>query len=87
VALSYDRGMLHGRRRERARIDELFAARDDQTREPAVAGLPELRLTGLDPAAAQALLSEVVAVAPGVSDMLVASTAGNPLGCGSCPRR
>jgi DNA-binding CsgD family transcriptional regulator/tetratricopeptide (TPR) repeat protein len=73
------------RRLEAEGIVLLFAARDDQTREPAVAGLPELRLTGLDPAAAQALLSEVVAVAPGVSDMLVASTAGNPLGLRELP--
>ncbi|TYB61785.1 helix-turn-helix transcriptional regulator [Nonomuraea sp. PA05] len=47
-----------------------------------LAGLPELRLRGLDADAAQALLAErtSVALAPGVAALLVDSTAGNPLG-------
>src|SRR3954469_1222101 len=51
------------RRLEAEGVVLLFAARDYETEVWAAAGLPELRLTGLDPAAAQALLSEVVAVA------------------------
>ncbi|MER6000576.1 AAA family ATPase [Nonomuraea angiospora] len=45
------------------------------------AGLPELRLRGLDPEAARALLAERagVTLAPAVADLLVSSTAGNPL--------
>jgi DNA-binding CsgD family transcriptional regulator/tetratricopeptide (TPR) repeat protein len=73
------------RRLEAEGIVLLFAARDYETEVWAAAGLPELRLTGLDPAAAQALLSEVVAVAPQVRDMLVASTAGNPLALRELP--
>ncbi|GAA2213581.1 LuxR family transcriptional regulator [Nonomuraea monospora] len=47
-----------------------------------LAGLPELRLRGLDADAAQALLAErtSVALAPDVAALLVDSTAGNPLG-------
>ncbi|MEU8399341.1 AAA family ATPase [Nonomuraea sp. NPDC048892] len=45
------------------------------------AGLPELRLRGLEPEAARALLAErtSVALAPEVAALLVDSTAGNPL--------
>jgi DNA-binding CsgD family transcriptional regulator/tetratricopeptide (TPR) repeat protein len=63
----------------------LFAARDDETRTFSAAGLPELRLSGLDPEAARALLCEGVAVAPQVRDLLVAGTAGNPLGLRELP--
>ncbi|MFC7106463.1 ATP-binding protein [Nonomuraea rubra] len=47
-----------------------------------LAGLPELRLGGLDAGAAQALLAErtSVSLAPEVAALLVTSTAGNPLG-------
>ncbi|WP_433513178.1 helix-turn-helix transcriptional regulator [Nonomuraea sp. CA-143628] len=55
----------------------LFAARDDW---PALAGLDELPLTGLDPAAAEALLRER---APGLSSQLreriMSEAFGNPL--------
>ncbi|MFC5835468.1 ATP-binding protein, partial [Nonomuraea insulae] len=46
-----------------------------------LAGLPELRLRGLEPEAARALLAErtSVALTPQVAALLVASTAGNPL--------
>ncbi len=58
----------------------LFGARDDDQRDFAAPGLPERRLSGLEPAAAAALLSET---APGLADLvrdqLVARTTGNPL--------
>src|SRR4051794_31327867 len=63
----------------------LFAARDGERRTFSASGLPELRLTGLDAAAAQALLSEGVPVVPEVRDLLVASTAGNPLALRELP--
>ncbi len=73
------------RRLEAEGIVLLFAARDDEVRTFAAAGLPELRLTGLDLQAAQALLCEGVTVAPEVRDLLVAGTAGNPLGLRELP--
>ncbi|WAC94144.1 helix-turn-helix transcriptional regulator [Mycobacterium sp. Aquia_213] len=59
----------------------LCAARDDATTPFAAQGLPELRLSGLDPAAAGTLLAEQtgVAVAAPVRDRLAADTLGNPL--------
>jgi DNA-binding CsgD family transcriptional regulator len=73
------------RRLEAEAVVLLFAARDDERRAFAASGLPELRLTGLDAAAAQALLSEGVPVGPEVRDLLVASTAGNPLALRELP--
>ncbi|WP_240776795.1 helix-turn-helix transcriptional regulator [Nonomuraea basaltis] len=76
------------RRLEAEGVALVFAVRDDGTDSgPALAGrplarLPELRLRGLEPDAARALLAErtAVALAPEVADLLVSSTAGNPLG-------
>ncbi|MFI7699513.1 AAA family ATPase [Nonomuraea sp. NPDC049480] len=76
------------RRLEAEGVALVFAVRDDGTDSgPAPAGrplarLPELRLRGLEPDAARALLAErtAVALAPEVADLLVSSTAGNPLG-------
>lgn len=59
----------------------LFAARDDALRTFEAAGLPELRLTGLDEAATDALLAEraEVPVAVPVRDRMLSGTLGNPL--------
>jgi DNA-binding NarL/FixJ family response regulator len=59
----------------------LFSARDDESKPFVAQGLPELRLTGLDTAAAGTMLTErtSVAVATPVRDRLVADTLGNPL--------
>jgi len=59
----------------------LFAARDDPLRPFEAPGLPELRVTGLDEAAADALLSERahMPVAASVRDRVLAGTLGNPL--------
>ena len=58
----------------------LFGARDDDQRDFAAPGLPELRLAGLEPAAAAALLDETApGLADRVRDQLVTRTTGNPL--------
>src|SRR5919112_259290 len=58
----------------------LVGARDDDQRYFAAPGLPELRLSGLEPAAAAALLDEASpGLADRVRDQLVARTTGNPL--------
>ncbi|WP_319458193.1 MULTISPECIES: ATP-binding protein [unclassified Mycobacterium] len=62
-------------------IAMLFAARDDPLRPFAASGLPELRVTGLDADAADALLAERahVPVAASVRDKVLSGTLGNPL--------
>jgi DNA-binding CsgD family transcriptional regulator len=58
----------------------LFGARDDDQRNFTAPGLSELRLAGLEPAAAAALLHETAPGLPDqVRDQLVARTTGNPL--------
>ena len=58
----------------------LFGARDDDQRYFAAPGLPERRLSGLEPAAAAALLDEASpGLADRVRDQLVTRTTGNPL--------
>lgn len=63
------------RRLEAEGVMLLFAARDGEA--PALDGLPELRLTGLDGEAADALLA--AQLSPALRDRLVESTHGNPL--------
>jgi DNA-binding CsgD family transcriptional regulator len=77
---SADALMFVARRIEAEGVALLFAVGDDDHPFTSV-GLPELRLTGLDPEAASALLSERApsALAPSVLDHLVAATRGNPL--------
>jgi DNA-binding CsgD family transcriptional regulator len=62
-------------------IAMLFAARDDPLRPFKAPGLAELRVTGLDADAADALLAEraSVPVAASVRDRLLSGTLGNPL--------
>nr|WP_281426251.1 LuxR family transcriptional regulator [Miltoncostaea oceani] len=62
-------------------IAMLLAAREGEVRRFEGAGVPELRLRGLDRAAARALLEERVgpALAPHVAERLVSLTGGNPL--------
>jgi DNA-binding CsgD family transcriptional regulator len=67
------------RRLEAEGIALLLATRDRRPRAPAAGGLPELRLDGLDPAAAEALLAGGAVLSPGVTSELVAATGGNPL--------
>ena len=58
----------------------LFGARDDDHRYFAAPGLPERRLSGLEPVAAAALLDEAApGLAERVRDQLVTRTTGNPL--------
>jgi DNA-binding CsgD family transcriptional regulator len=58
----------------------LFGARDDDHRYFAAPGLSERRLSGLEPAAAAALVDEASpGLADRVRDQLVARTTGNPL--------
>ncbi len=59
----------------------LLALRDGHDRRVEVAGLPELRLTGLDPEAAAALLDLRwgASISPAVRDRLLREVAGNPL--------
>jgi DNA-binding CsgD family transcriptional regulator len=63
------------RRLEAEGVVLLFAARDGEA--PALDGLRELRLAGLDGDAADALLA--AELSPGLRDRLVESTRGNPL--------
>jgi DNA-binding CsgD family transcriptional regulator len=62
-------------------IGLVFAARDGEVRNFGGAGLPELRLGGLEPAAAEALLVERAGVllTQEVREQLVARANGNPL--------
>jgi DNA-binding CsgD family transcriptional regulator len=73
------------RRLEAEGVVLIFAVRDNETGVLVDAGLPELRLRGLDVDAAAALLSEGVPVSAQVRDLLVAGTAGNPLGLRELP--
>jgi DNA-binding CsgD family transcriptional regulator len=58
----------------------LFAARDGEPQEFRAPGLPERRLTGLEPHAACTLLQEIAPeLAVGVQGQLVERTGGNPL--------
>jgi len=69
------------RRVEAERIAFLFAERGLDPPVPGVRDLPEVRLDGLDPQAAAAVLDDASdgTVAPGVRAWLVEATAGNPL--------
>jgi predicted ATPase len=67
------------RRLQAEPIVMLFAAREGEDRRFAARTLPELRLDGLNPAAARALVDHHIGVAPEIRDRLVAGTGGNPL--------
>jgi hypothetical protein len=68
------------RRLEAEGVVCLFAARDGDPRDFPASGLPELRLQGLDPEAATALLSGTGLDLPAeVVERLVERTGGNPL--------
>ena len=82
---SADALLFAARRLEAEGIVLLFAVRDDAAAGFPAPVLPDLRLSGLDPAAAAALLAEGRPVADRVRDVLVASTAGNPLGLVELP--
>ena len=77
---SADALMFVARRLDAEGVVLLFGARDDDQRNFAAAGLPELRLAGLEPVAAAALLHETApGLAERVRDQLVTRTTGNPL--------
>jgi DNA-binding CsgD family transcriptional regulator len=69
------------RRLEAERIALLFAAREGEVRRFEAAGLAELYVSGLDEAAAEALLRHRAGadLAPNVRRRLIAATEGNPL--------
>jgi DNA-binding CsgD family transcriptional regulator len=73
------------RRLEAEGIVLLFAVRDHETTALLTSGLPELRVGGLDADAAWSLLAEGPPLAPEVRDLLVTSTAGNPLSLRELP--
>jgi DNA-binding NarL/FixJ family response regulator len=73
------------RRLEADGIVMLFAVRDDETAVLAAPRLPRSHLDGLDTASAHALLSEGPQMSPQVREVLVALTAGNPLGLRELP--
>jgi DNA-binding CsgD family transcriptional regulator len=78
---SADALVFVARRLEAERIAMLFAAREGEVRAFDAPSVPELRLSGLDPSAASALLegqAEVV-LSPELRQRLVADTEGNPL--------
>jgi DNA-binding CsgD family transcriptional regulator len=78
---SADALVFVARRLEAEGIVMLFAARESESRRFEAPGLPELRVAGLDPVAAGALVDREAAVAlsPEVRERLVAETGGNPL--------
>jgi DNA-binding CsgD family transcriptional regulator len=79
---SADALVFVARRLDAEGIVMLFATREGESRRFEARGLPELRLGGLDPTAAAALVERQVAgraLAPEVRDRLVAETGGNPL--------
>jgi DNA-binding CsgD family transcriptional regulator len=78
---SADALVFVARRLEVEGIVILFAAREGEIRRFEAPGLPELRLGGLDPAAAGALIDRHAGAARSsdVRDRLVAETGGNPL--------
>jgi DNA-binding CsgD family transcriptional regulator len=79
-AASVDTLLFVARRLQAERLVVLFAARDGEARSFPAPGLPELRLGGLDPAAAGALLqTQVGELALEVRDRLIAEAGGNPL--------
>jgi DNA-binding CsgD family transcriptional regulator len=81
-AASADTLVFVARRLQAERLVVLFAARDGEARTFQAPGLPELRLGGLDPVAAGALLDAQVGtgtLAPQVRERLLAETSGNPL--------
>jgi DNA-binding CsgD family transcriptional regulator len=62
-------------------VGMLFAVRDPSDRPISLAGLPSLRVAGLQPDDARQLLASAAAaeVHSGVSDQIIAQTGGNPL--------
>jgi DNA-binding NarL/FixJ family response regulator len=76
------------RRLEAEGIAAVFAAREGDEQSFDAPGLPELRLTGLEPAAADILLGQPGGdgLAPEVRDQLVRATGGNPLALLELPR-
>jgi DNA-binding CsgD family transcriptional regulator len=79
-AASVDTLLFVARRLQAERLVVLFAARDGEARSFPAPGLPELRLGGLDPAAAGALLqTQVGELALEVRDRLIAEAGGNSL--------
>jgi DNA-binding CsgD family transcriptional regulator/predicted ATPase len=78
---SADALVFVARRLEVEGIAMLFAARESELRRFEAPGLPELRLGGLDPAAAGALIDRAAgdALSLEIRDRLVAETGGNPL--------
>lgn len=57
----------------------MFAAREGEDRRFEAPALPELRIDGLDPAAARALIDHHMSVAPEARNRLIEGTGGNPL--------
>ena len=78
---SADALLFAARRLEAEGIVMLFAAREGELRRFERPGLPELRLGGLEPAAAGVLLDRQAgaALSSDIRDRLVAETGGNPL--------
>jgi DNA-binding CsgD family transcriptional regulator len=85
---SADALVFVARRLQAERLVLLFAARDGEVRKFPAPGLPELRLGGLDPAAAGELLAARVGsgtLAPQVRDRMIAEAGGNPLALQELP--
>jgi DNA-binding CsgD family transcriptional regulator len=78
---SADALLFVARRLDAEGIAMLFAAREGELRRFEAPGLPELRLGGLDPVAAAALVDSHagVALSSEIRDRLVLETGGNPL--------
>jgi DNA-binding CsgD family transcriptional regulator len=80
-AASAEALLFVARRLQADRVALVFAAREGEERRFEAAGLPELVLAGIDPAAGGALLAERAGspVSDEVRDLLMARTGGNPL--------
>jgi DNA-binding CsgD family transcriptional regulator len=78
---SADAMVFAARRLDAEGVAVIFAVRDDEAPPFLAAGLPELRLEGLDAASAAALLTQHggAKLPPGIRDRILAEAHGNPL--------
>jgi DNA-binding CsgD family transcriptional regulator len=84
---SADALVFTARRLQAERLAMLFGAREGEVRRFEAAGVPDLALTGLDPASAAAVLAAGgCGAAPPVRERLLAEAGGNPLALLELPR-
>lgn len=78
--------VLYAARRAGAGVSFLLALRAADADPVELAGLAQLALAPLDARASRQVLARHEDLAPGVVDVIVEASAGNPWRCASCPR-